>query len=165
MTLATLTRLSRPTNRLAGRSCSHLQAMREGEMRTRAQHARVGAAFTKAIARRMSTCMAPNYLAALGPGGEQTPSQDTQKQLEKERCFGENSPSAVQMGIESQFHFVTMRGETHRPSRARRNEVVCDYPSEHLTNVRKRPKSAPQWCAKVVCGKVKGHRAAPQHVL
>ena len=67
----------------------------EGEMRTRAQHARVGAAFTKAIARRMSTCMAPNYLAALGPGGEQTPSQDTQKQLEKERCFGENSWAAV----------------------------------------------------------------------
>jgi hypothetical protein len=61
-------------------------------MRTRAQHARVGAAFTNAIARRMSTCMTPNYLAALGPGGEQTPSQDAQNQPEKERCFGENSP-------------------------------------------------------------------------
>ena len=63
---------------------SRLQAMTEGEMRTRAQHARVGAAFTKAIARTMSTCMTPNYLAALGPGGEQPPSQDTQKQPEKE---------------------------------------------------------------------------------
>ena len=83
-------------------------------MRTRVQHARVGAAFTKAIARRMSACMTPNYLAALGPGGEQTPSQDTQKQLEKERCFGENSPSAVQMGIESHVHFVTMRGADPR---------------------------------------------------
>ena len=58
-------------------------------MRTRVQHARVGAAFTKEIARRMSACMTPNYLAALGPGGEQTPSQDTQKQLEKERCFAQ----------------------------------------------------------------------------
>ena len=83
-------------------------------MRTRAQHARVGAAFTKAIARRMSACMTPNYLVALGPGAEQTPSQDTQKQLEKERCFGENSPSAVQMGIESHVHFVTMRGADPR---------------------------------------------------
>ena len=83
-------------------------------MRTRVQHARVGAAFTKEIARRMSACMTPNYLAALGPGGEQSPSQDTQKQLEKERCFGENSPSAVQMGIESYFHFVTMRGADPR---------------------------------------------------
>ena len=89
--------------------------MREGEMRTRAQHARVGAAFTKAIARRMSTCMAPNYLAALGPGGEQTPSQDTQKQLEKERCFGETRPLCrTEMGIESHFHFVTMRGADPR---------------------------------------------------
>ena len=69
MTLATLTRLSRPTIRPAGRSCSHLQAMREGEMRTRVQHARVGAAFTKAIARRMSACMTPNYLVALSPTG------------------------------------------------------------------------------------------------
>ena len=62
---------------------SRLQAMTEGEMRTRAQHARVGAAFTKAIARRMSTCMTPNYLAALGPGGEQTPSQDAQNNLKR----------------------------------------------------------------------------------
>ena len=59
-------------------------------MRTRVQHTRVGAAFTKAIARWMSACMTPNYLVALGPGGEQPPSQDTQTQLEKERCFGEN---------------------------------------------------------------------------
>ena len=69
-------------------------------MRTRVQHACVEAAFTNTVARRMSACMTPNYLVALGPGGEQPPSQDTQKQLEKERCFGENSPSAVQMGIE-----------------------------------------------------------------
>ena len=62
---------------------SRLQAMTEGEIRTRVQHARVGAAFTKAIARRMSTCMTPNYLAALGPGGEQTPSHDAQNQPER----------------------------------------------------------------------------------
>jgi len=74
--------------------------MREGEIRTRAQRTRVGVPFIKAIARRMSACMTPNYLVALGPGAEQTPSQDTQKQPEKERCFGENSQSAVQMGIE-----------------------------------------------------------------
>jgi hypothetical protein len=53
-----------------------LEAMREGEMRTQEQHARVRAAFTSTIARRMSACMPPNNLAALGPGGEQTPSQD-----------------------------------------------------------------------------------------
>ena len=45
--------------------------------------------------------MTPNYLVALGPGGEQPPSQDTQKQLEKERCFGENSHGAVPMGTTS----------------------------------------------------------------
>ena len=68
---------------------SRLQAMTEGEMRTRAQHARVGAAFTKAIARRMSTCMTPNYLAT-------NPFSGRAEQPEKERCFGENSPSKVQ---------------------------------------------------------------------
>ena len=58
--------------------------------------------------------MTPNYLAALGPGGEQTPSQDTQKQLEKERCFGENQLGRREAGIESHFHFVTMRGADPR---------------------------------------------------
>ena len=44
-------------------------------MRTRVQHTHVGAAFTKVIARKMSVCMTPNYLVALGPGAEQTPSE------------------------------------------------------------------------------------------
>ena len=54
-----------------------LQAMKEGEMRTRVQHACVEAVFTNTIARRMPACMPPNNLAALGPRGEQTPSRDT----------------------------------------------------------------------------------------
>ena len=36
---------------------SRLQAMTEGEMRTRVQRVHPEAPFTKAIARRMSTCM------------------------------------------------------------------------------------------------------------
>ena len=51
--------------------------MKEGEMRTQVQHVCVEAAFINTIARRMPACMPPNNLAALGPRGEQTPSQDT----------------------------------------------------------------------------------------
>jgi hypothetical protein len=52
---------------------SRLQAMTEGEMRTRAARVRPEAPFTEAIARRMSTCMPPNYLTALGLAGENNP--------------------------------------------------------------------------------------------
>ena len=69
--------LVQTNNSSTGRSCSRLQAMREGEMRTQEQHARVGAAFPNTIVRRMPACMPPNNLAALGPRGEQTPAQDT----------------------------------------------------------------------------------------
>jgi hypothetical protein len=99
-------------------------------MRTRVQHARVGAAFIKAIARMMSACMPPNYLAALGPGGEQPPSQDTQNQPEKERCFGENSPSAL---IESHSHFVTMRGTDPRYLSSPSTAGVMQVDQDQLT--------------------------------
>ena len=55
-----------------------------------AARARQGGNHQSNCAQDMSVCMTPNYLAALGPGGKQPPSQDTQKQLEKERCCGEN---------------------------------------------------------------------------
>jgi hypothetical protein len=58
---------------VTGLPSSRLQAMREGEMRTRVQHVRLGAPFIKENARRVPACMPPNHLAALGPRGEQAP--------------------------------------------------------------------------------------------
>ena len=49
-----------------------LQAMRDGEMRMRVQHVRLGTPLIKENARRVTACMPSNYLAPLVPRGEET---------------------------------------------------------------------------------------------
>ena len=56
----------------------------------------------------------PELPGSSRPRGRTNPFSGRAEQPEKERCFGENSPSAVQMGIESHVHFDTMRGADPR---------------------------------------------------
>ena len=57
---------------------------------------------------------APELPGSSRPRGRTNPFSGRAEQPEKERCFGENSPSAVQMGIESHVLFATMRGDDPR---------------------------------------------------
>jgi hypothetical protein len=78
MVLAPIARLFAPiVSALWSATVLPPSSQKEGEMRTRVQHACVEAVFTNKIARRMPACMPPNNLAPLGPRGEQTPSWDT----------------------------------------------------------------------------------------
>jgi len=90
-----------------------LQAMRDGEMRMRVQHVRLGTPLIKENARRVTACMPSNYLAPLVPRGEETrfsgDAFDTQRRGQTEP-FG--WPATAKLGIESSLHGGVSRCDT-----------------------------------------------------